>query len=174
MLTWDTLKRLFLQIFFEDVVISWIMNQMFCPAKISGEKVKREKKNDSFLVSLNVRNLSVLVLPVTGHAQIYSSMSLRERWRVKYGCTKKKKKARIKMSCSNAAVQRQEGKTINGPLSVMILAVLTQASSVRQYGSTVISKGGKSPPFWNALLGRFRITRPTRACTIVSPRIVPL
>lgn len=54
---------------------------MFRPAKISGEKKSEDekKKNDSFLASLNVRNLSVLVLPVTGHAQIYSSMSLRER-----------------------------------------------------------------------------------------------
>lgn len=33
--------------------------------------------------SLNVRNLSVLVLPVAGHAQIYSSVSLRERCHVK-------------------------------------------------------------------------------------------
>lgn len=58
-----------------------------------------------------------------------------------------KKNPLIKMSCSNAAVQRQGGKTINGPLSVMVLAVLTQAPSVQQYGGPVISIGRKSPPF---------------------------
>lgn len=52
------------------------------------QKWKKKKKEYSQVgkkvtaSSLNVRNLSVLVLPVAGHAQIYSSVSLRERCHV--------------------------------------------------------------------------------------------